>query len=147
MIDKETLLKKIENEETVWLIGADVIEWKLKKGDYVNGGYRRGAIFQPFDGIFVTKEESEWKLEFGNITRTVKLELPSWTEIKKWKVCKFHTINNNRVCFYKKIKNMDVKDCWLAVEYNSKTQTFPSNYNGYIKACRLCKKLFLDGAE
>ena len=30
--------------------------------------------------FFETKEEAEWELEFGNITRTERLSLPSWEE-------------------------------------------------------------------
>ena len=37
----------------------------------------------------ITKEEAEWELEFGNITRTETLRLPTFEEIKKAEFFKF----------------------------------------------------------
>lgn len=151
MINKETLLKKIENEETVWLIGADVIEWKLKKGDYVNGGYRRGGIFQPFDSIFATKEEAEWELEFGNITRTEKLELPTWEKAKNGDLYWGFT-GRDRTGYI--LRTFSGFGCGWTIGFicvkdikDKAIFEVPLTKENYIKACRLCKKLFLEGAE
>ena len=38
--------------------------------------------------VYENKEEAEWVAEFGNVTRTEKLELPTWEQFKKNKYLK-----------------------------------------------------------
>lgn len=160
MIDKETLLKKIKNGETVYRVaGSQVREVKLGWGFDVGkynllGDVSRNHAKWAFDTLYETKEEAEWALEFGNITRTEKLELPSWEEFQKT-----HTTINfykngceyglHRVNYSADRNNPDFK-IEVYVFYNDLEESSddlfsePLTKENYIKACRLCKKLFLE---
>ena len=97
-MDKETLQKKIENGDTVWGIMQDdkLIKFNaswlkhptwFETGEpilnklnlaYTNEDGNTDVFEAEDNNVFATKEEAEWQLEFGNITRTEKLELPTW---------------------------------------------------------------------
>lgn len=161
MIDKETLLKKIENGETVWQLlyfvkpQHEIKEIKLDGSYFIKSKSIGDCLMKlvnelkdsvgVISNLFETKEEAEWELEFGNITRTEKLELPTWKEVQNGKrYCfddKYHTHN------YMFGKSYLIKNCIIVGINGSADNKFDCNYDGYINACRLCKKLFLEGAE
>lgn len=86
------------------------------------------------------KEEVEWNKEFGNITRTEKLDLPSWEEFIEMEEFCFSQKNHKQTI----LRILGTK--YLAVETN-----FERYYAGdltkenYTLACRKCKELFLGG--
>lgn len=149
MINKETLLKKIENGETVWYLRDDgrIMEFSVSKeyrpailyGDMLSVQANEDSSFRcrlGLDKIYATKEEAEWELEFGNITRTEKLELPSWEDVQNGKQCYFSDKYHNKNYSFGKSR-LNGKRIFIGENY------FTCNYDGYIAACRLCKKLFL----
>ncbi len=167
MIDKETLLKKIENEATIYyLAGEELWDVALSKENcpelktdgnlYTHKIYNTYRYKMYLNNLFATKEDAEWAFEFGNITRTEKLELPTWGEFKKT-----HTTINfykngceyglHRVNYSADRNNPDFK-IEVYVVYNDLEESSddlfsePLTKENYIKACRLCKKLFLGGA-
>lgn len=96
--------------------------------------------------LFENKEDAEWELEFGNITRTETLKLPRWEEI--YEVANKNilymrggyigTIEGNRYPNFDERKII-IKKIWSdAILFNK-----PLTKENYIEACRLCKKLFL----
>lgn len=97
--------------------------------------------------IFETKEEAEWALEFGNITRTETLILPTWEEFIKEKSVCFKTKNIEYRLYIYTI-NAKTNNCRIMIsadEYNYDRFVFekPLTKENYIDACRLCKQLFL----
>lgn len=98
--------------------------------------------------LFETKEEAEWELEFGNITRTETLKLANYTN--------FENENGDRV-FYHKGTTYELSLWWasdntkiIRITWKSKDGfgwifEKPLTKENYIEACQLCKKLFLNG--
>ena len=86
------------------------------------------------------KEEAEWELEFGNITRSETLKLPTWEEFKEIRFVEF---------FYKEYDYMlqyqNISKKIALYERNNKGDYYLSDATkeNYTEACRLCKKLFL----
>ena len=99
-----------------------------------------------FNRLFENKEEAEWELEFGNITRTETLKLPKWEEFENDKnvvtiYSKKHLIYhllcyNNLSEYHITIEKVDAVDNDIMFEK-------PLTKENYIEACKLCKKLFL----
>lgn len=90
MITKERLEELIEQGATIYVVNNKVVfEEKLNK-HYTHDilkdcicwwGIPRKRWF--FTDLFETKEDAEEYAEFGNITRTERLELPTWASIEK----------------------------------------------------------------
>lgn len=93
--------------------------------------------------LFETKEEAEWHKEFGNITRTERLELPTWEEIEKdfESINKFGTypvIDVNGLYMDIFVDNYSIK--FIVMTGQSRMLLTKENYT---LACRKCKELFL----
>ena len=158
-ISKERLEELIEREAKVYdpdymwgsvgelILNKDmkVVDWRLKgelKSLKVEGGSCLCSV--PLEDLVETKEEAEWKLEFGNIQRTETLSLPTWKEFQKH--CDFFRFTDKygNKCTIEKYGNYGNK--FIDVVQNGVGIIFPYlsyNENDYIKACRLAKKLFL----
>lgn len=147
MITKERLQELIE-------LGATIYYHKLTNGDYfdildLSHSWVAGNINDlELDRLFETKEEAEWELEFGNITRTETLSLPTWEEIEKdLKNCsdgEYVIVDDDRVTFvYYKLK----KKPKLSIIANFDAIEFDATKENYIEACKLAKKLFLGEVE
>lgn len=157
-MDKETLQKKIENGDTVWVIKLgyrEVLELKLSSEYKTNDYGELVHLLRDFDGpnscirtykeiyhVFDTKEDAEFELEFGNIMLTEKLELPTW---ERFKTQPYFTFTGK-----------NIYHGYMEEDYcNEKTERvisvcgkiFDFTYDGYLEACRLCKELFLGGAK
>lgn len=96
-----------------------------------------------FDKLFETKEEAEWELKFGNITRVENLSLPSF---EKFKENKYGISFRGKApeCYYTFYYNNELNDICLydndCEEYtNAKTAT----YENYFEMCKEVRKLFL----
>lgn len=100
-----------------------------------------------------------WQLEFGNITRTETLNLPTWEEIKgrnleitfcgKPKINDYfdaiwHTYDGRfRLNCCVEEKYISIYDDLPCEDYFDSPKKFPYTKDGYLSACRLAKKLFL----
>ena len=99
--------------------------------------------------LFETKEEAEWELKFGNITRTERLKLPKWEEAqdKDFHFCYLYQVEH--FCFYIDIYNFTQEfriRCSHGIHLDDYVfdKTFDlRDKENYIEACKLCKKLFL----
>ena len=108
----------------------------------------------------------EWHKEFGNITRTETLKLPTWEQIQniieqKKKFGLNHSdrvlariITNDSICYFKLCKDLDLFTFQLRQTYIGEdlceqiTSRFPvslgkATKENYTLACRKCKELFL----
>ena len=149
-MDKETLQKKIENGDTVW--GVDYIntvlmldlrnyEPKIMPDDRMFRLLDKDGVeqFYPLKWLFDTKEDAEFELEFGNITYTKKLELPTWKQMQEnidWSIdCA------NRKWYLLKSRGNSI----IRIEDWNRNGIYeePLTYENYLEACRICKKLFL----
>lgn len=157
-MDKETLQKKIESGDTVWgyddyvynvplretkdrilaIVGNKLIaDWRVEKGGcWYTASYK-------LEDLFATKEEAEWQLEFGNITRTEKLELPTWEQFKKNKCFNFVGIDWTFYELHNRRRNKLQLDYSYDNDYYRPEKEWKLTYENYLEACRLCKKLFL----
>ena len=108
--------------------------------------YRYGMIeFEPLPkekylhhkylkNLFETKEEAKWYLDFGNITRTETLSLLSWEEF----------FNSGKSIVFRDAYGdiQELKQYNREIYINKQYCGFLTKEN-YIKACEICKKLFL----
>ena len=154
-MDKETLQKKIESGDTVWLARSKKPEkLKLYKDCFTvdeNKLYECDKnhtilLFAcKLDKIFATKEEAEWVAEFGNITRTEKLELPSWEQALEQSL--EVGIGTTFVDAHKgKWQLIFAKDEIILCDWSlmSRDKRWKKlTHENYLEACRICKKLFL----
>lgn len=108
----------------------------------------------PFGSLFESKEELDWLDEFGKITRTETLNLPTWEQVQTMELK-----NNEMIVTYtlpQKIwENLDIDNIeryirinrainiLLCMDENGFWKPFPYTKDGYLSACRLAKKLFL----
>ena len=152
MIEKERLEKLIKAEETIYTGDSDV--HLLSRWHFVCDGklweshrYESEYLYD-LEELFETEEEAEWFSKFGNITRTGTLSLPTWEEFVK--------IEENGDYGFTDIKRFDnvrfgYKYCpekqtsALFIDKNGETlfYTLMVTKENYIKACELCRKLFL----
>ncbi len=128
-----------QNEEFYLKINNDCLMF-ITDNPYV---YDDEEEFYDLEELFETKEEAEWQSEFGNITRTETLKLPTWEEIEKdlyGRTGSFYIVDND--CFSLVYDKGEIISQILL-------RTVEENYNwnadkgNYIKACQIAKKLFL----
>lgn len=154
MISKERLEKLIEQCATVYdpdTLWDSIGEIKLNKNMKIKNGRLDGDLGDlglegamcscsiPLNDLVETKEEAEWHLEFGNITRTERLELPTWEEFDEEKFIWFVDKKQNQCClYYLNIANkIFINVSGEVIEIGDLTK------ENYILACRKCRELFL----
>lgn len=154
-MDKETLQKKIESGDTVWAFSwatreKRIVELNLQENEpeidnYLLYFWDKYLVEHRYDleSIFATKEEAEWQLEFGNITRTEKLELPTWEQFKKNECFTFFGIDWTFYELHNRRRNKLQLDYSYDNDYYRPEKEWKLTYENYLEACRLCKKLFL----
>ena len=162
-ITKERLEELIKEGATIYRAYADVnvYEVKLSKTLYetdnahlwkkLNNGFSVKRCGYPLDCLFETEEEAEWYVEFGSITRTETLSLPTWEEFNNKYKSKYSPVigfnGKNTQCFYEMFfKKDDSKEgCVLIYDCDCKEYVYSNRLTqeNYLEACRVCKKLFL----
>ncbi len=110
--------------------------------------------------LYEHKADAEWELEFGNVKRTDRLDLPRWEELKPEKFVKENAdkefVTQDIVEFE---ASKDIHTLALCVNENNEFnielssdtgefyQSFEFSKDGYKKACRLTKEIFLKGVN
>ena len=157
MITKERLEQLIEQGATIWKVPYGTpIETTLHKYSYVCNKlnlkedylmeYSLDDCSYIMSGIlsrlFETKEDAEEYAEFGNVTRTERLELPSWEEIKEKDDCFFNS-KDYKICLSVNIEGNRIK-IFQCVFGGGNFIIFdkPITRENYNEARRLCVKLF-----
>lgn len=102
---------------------------------YGDTGYRI-----KLENIFETKEDAEFALRYKRIPKTEYLDLPTWEEFKKLGEFTFYGFHQGKIKMFYSISDDNIK-----IDTGIDWYVFSKKYNkeNYIKACRLCKKLFL----
>lgn len=152
MITKERLVELIEQGATIYgKIYGDILAIELSKKNkpeikyddrldvYCTSNEWRNKM--QFCYLCETKEEAEWELEFGNITRTETLKLPKWEEFNKNSYFQFVSKDMSNVVLAES-SYLEINE-YIDGEF---VQTFfhkEMNKENYIEACKLAKKLFL----
>ena len=156
MITENRLKELIEQGAIIYRVYADVsvYETKLSKvihdvdnahlWENLNNRFIPKRVGYPLNQLFETKEEAEEYLEFGNIVREERLELPSWEEFLKMSLwddknnVEFKTNKGNTIQIFK------TKQSEIIVMRDTETVfNKPLTKENYNEARRLCKKLFL----
>lgn len=104
--------------------------------------------YEVYGKFFETKEEAEWHKEFGCITRTEKLELPTWEEFRNKKIKQLGFMGKDTICFFELYED-EQKNRLILLDHDCDYEYFneePTKEN-YITACRLCKEFFLGGGD
>lgn len=162
MISEERLKELIKEEKTVYIpddLWGSISSLNLKEDFTIKDGRVHGSwnylelegasclCSVPFKDLYETEGDAHFALEFGNIQKIEKLSLPAW---EKWdgnfwfdakgyqygliKCINTSTeLNFGKECIY-------IWDC-LGEHKNIGLNT----KENYIKACRICKDLFLNG--
>lgn len=131
-ISRERLEELIKEGATIyWVINNTIKELPYK--DIPTFWIK--DIYNYFDRLlFETKEDAEWFLEFGNITRTEKLELPSWEEFwNSGKTIWFIGKDGGQYAISQYSRGILLNDEYIGY----------LNKESYIKACHIAKKLFI----
>lgn len=146
MIEKERLEELIEQGATIYVHNERYIGYCLLTSNmycddemlYIQGD-DEGEI-EYLEHLFETKEEAEEYAEFGNITRTERLELPSWELFKdRYKGIGFKVEDYIYKCFADGIE-IEILQFWgRGCKSIFKAPLTRENYN---EARRLCIKLF-----
>lgn len=121
--------------------------------EYYNDYYNCNLMFNLSDEIFENREDAEWYQEFGKISRSESLKLPTWKEFRKSNSGVHFFRNGYEYGLTKARYSEDEKNPDWRVEiyvlYNDLEESSddlfsePLTKENYIKACRKAKKLFL----
>ena len=158
MISKERLEELIEQGATIY--SNEYGEIQLKKENdlslYENGQNNyilyalepnkkyHNEIFD--EDLFETKEDADFALEFKNITRIEKLNLPTWEELNKkvdtipnmfWQIAKCSEF----ILFLQTDKILN--NTQIILRGNDDTYNWGLTKENYLEACKIAKKLFL----
>lgn len=158
MITKERLEELIEHGATIYTpddVWQTIGEIYLEKKCYISEDDRlrnekityedlpnATAMYSiPLEDLFETKEDAKFDLRFKRIPRTEYLDLPTWEEFTKERdmeefgfYSKYHKYTTLKV----------ISDKYLAVEDNwERYYTSELTEENYIKACEMCRKLWL----
>lgn len=158
MIKKERLEELIEQGATIYEAKyndvapvsltneINIISWRygviafkpMKKHKWLNHKY--------FKNLFETEEEAREHLEFGNITRTERLELPSWEEFNKVSTFTFKRKDgiDMEIAIWDNCPDDNCKTIKITRSYDWSACCFekPLTRENYNEARRLCVKLF-----
>lgn len=162
MISKERLEELIKQCATIFEVKSNKIKAIELKGR-VESGYKWQYIKvysnNSMNGknhylirLFETKEEAEWYKEFGNITRTITLKLPTWGEFHKKTYYGEHYgvifQGQETGCFYQMCEHLNPNSITI---YNMDSHdiifSMPQTEENYILACKKCRELFLGKGE
>ena len=156
---KECIGEYRELKKNLWWANC----WGVQKVD----GYNFGVHYNDFAGhwqfswndpenehrvadvedIFDSQEDCEEYWEFGNVTRTEKLELPTWEEVNKSSLYTLY-FNNPELYLYRVYFNRDTKTISIEEQNEEYLECFTEIENlkftkeNFNKARRLCVKLF-----
>ena len=145
MITKQRLEELIEQGATIWTVNGsgNINPVKTNKTCEIQRQYlmKEGQIYSYIEQTFETQEDAKWHKEFGNITRTERLELPTWEEFKKEEYFKFGNteIFTCQGVLLIKTKKTSIND----IVYDDLVFQKKFDKENYILACRKCKELFL----
>lgn len=157
MITKERLEELIEQGATIYSNDYGEIQL-IKENDlslYENGQNNyilyalepnkkyHNEIFD--EDLFETKEDAEEYAEFGNITRTERLELPSWEDVKKdSETLKYgtYTIAEYKHLFSLNLKFLEAFPTQIVLFTDTEKYGWNLSRENYNEARRLCVKLF-----
>lgn len=155
MITKERLEKLINKEASVWVISEDdeVFLYKFSKTECIGMliWYKDYACVSIWpETCFETKEDAEFALKYQNIQRTDHLNLPTYEEfIKDYRTLGENLILDEKCVMFNCKTNVYSlyaadEEIWIGREIDG-VALFHEDLNkeNYIKACELCRKLFL----
>lgn len=147
MIARERLEQLIEKGAEIWhLCGRKDIR-KTNARDipthYRLNNFKDWELYKEY--YFETKEDAEEYAEFGNITRTEKLELPSWEDVKKdSETLKYgtYTIAEYKHLFSLNLKILKYFPTQIVLFTDTEKYGWNLSRENYNEARRLCVKLF-----
>lgn len=156
MITKERLEELIEKGAEIWKI-EDGIVYPLRKDHYEYWRIKEdrlewywkivpsGFNYISFEHLFETKADAEEYAEFGNITRTERLELPTFDELfdeifaGSFGIHTIQRFDNVQIRYKLLLSGV----AWLfVVKGKDELFTSPLSRENYNEARRLCVKLF-----
>jgi len=158
---EELIEQKAKIYSTHWQEEVDLsLPCKIVESEYDNKKITRLVVFEDeehapsymIDNLTEDIEGAKWEEEFGCVTRTEKLELPTWEEFSKWdKSIKFYN-NSTKYSMYVFVKNKNTKNCRIIIYADNGEQDWfvfeqPLTQENYTLACRKCKELFLGGSD
>lgn len=144
MITKERIDELIQQRAKIWGIGKQgnvfCIGLKFRPHTLNNKKWLENK-YEVYSKFFETKEEAEWVKEFGDITRTERLVLPTWEEWQKDD--EFDFLDKEGFSWDIYIDG----DNQIIMANGWKHFIFENNKEGYFLACRKAKELFLGEEE
>ena len=154
MITKERLEELIKEKKQIWKFYKEPCQqiYQIPAGLFGIGFNSQVDDTTPFDELFETKEDAEEYAEFGNITRTERLELNSYETFLKSNTGTMFYLNACEHLLHKVRHSADDENPdWrieVCVFYNDLEESSevlyskPLTRENYNEARRLCVKLF-----
>lgn len=157
MITETRLQELIDQKATIYEVKHNKVKsielkWKVEigyKSQYIVVYPSTKFLIRCYcNRLFETQEEAEWHNEFGNITRTETLELPTWEEFhgKTYYNKHYGIIFQGKAsgCTYQMQEELTPENIII---YDADCQDIvfskPPTKENYTLACRKCKELFL----
>lgn len=122
----EPIIEPIENGYCLWVFTSNEFDFRDSIHDY---------------NLFETKEDAEWYLEFGNITRTETLSLPRFESVVEPNKAFLLYEDNYYLAYITPTKQIVIN--YYKVPRIKNIFNKQLTKENYIEACKLAKKLFL----
>lgn len=161
MITKERLEELIKEKTTIYRVGmCFIFDYKLDKTYYIEDNNLVQSFCEfdddvvtrylgTLDELFETKEEAEFTLKYKRILRTEYLDLPDWEESQNIDgfIAEFSSPNAKKLyTFFIKMDythNIKINKYYRGNGEHFDVFEKPLTKENYIKACEICRKLFL----
>lgn len=152
MISREKLEELVKNNGKIYHIlefnGEYVVE-KSRIVDFNVIDFLYSILNSSEDIWFETKEDAEFTLKYKNITQVKSISLPTWEEITTDEKYKHFgkscfEFNDYRLIVSLRDENHDFE--YIGIDVNGNCELYnwdEATKENYIKACEICKKLFL----
>lgn len=155
MISRERLKELIEQKakiySTHWQEEVDLsLPCKIVESEYDNKTITRLVVFEDeehapsymIDNLTEDIEGAKWEEEFGCITRTERLEFPTWEMFLKInRTIGFISKEGKKIEIFRNDNTIFIED----EDWNILRE--PLTKENYTLACRKCKELFLGGSD
>ena len=148
---KELIEQKAKIYSTHWQEEVDLsLPCKIVESEYDNKTITRLVVFEDeehapsymIDNLTEDIEGAKWEEEFGCITRTERLEFPTWEMFLKInRTIGFISKEGKKIEIFRNDNTIFIED----EDWNILRE--PLTKENYTLACRKCKELFLGGSD
>ena len=138
MITKERLEELIEQGATIWVLYENKI-YPYKAKNVVVNGFNSISMGYDFNHLFETKEDAEWYVKYGKVTKTETISFPTYEKIMhdlEGKIGTYAIIGASNVLLEVNLGKYCVDQIYLYT--NEDRFNWNLSKEGYEQACEMC---------